>query len=204
MKANEINSPTKSFLEELPRQWEWLLALGLLLIVTGTIGIGMAFYVTLASVLVYGGFILAAGLLQLWQGIKAKEITWSGRTQHFLVALLYLAIAGLIIWDPIAASAGLTLFLAVLFAVIGVVRIIDAIHYRRRRWQWVWLAIAGVINLILAMIIFLNWPFSGLWVIGLFVAIEMIINGWLLTFFAWEVRKNEQKKVATPPASSAS
>lgn len=196
MKTEETydkNFQTEAVLQELPRQWGWLLALGILIVVLGTVGTGMTFYVTLASVLIYGGFILGAGILQLWQGIQAKETAWSGRTQHFLVALFYLAIAALIIWDPIAASAGLTLFLGALLAAIGVVRIIDALRYRRSGWQWVWTLIAGILNLILAAIILFNWPFSGLWVIGLFIAIEMIINGWLLIFASLEVRKKDQK-----------
>jgi uncharacterized membrane protein HdeD (DUF308 family) len=196
MKTEETydkNFQTETFLEELPRQWGWLLALGILMVVLGTIGMGMAFYVTLASVLIYGGFLLGAGILQLWQGIQAKKTAWSGRTQHFLVALFYLAIAALIIWDPIAASAGLTLFLGAMLAAIGVVRIIDALRYRGSDWQWAWTLTAGIINLILAAIILFSWPFSGLWVIGLFIAIEMMINGWLLIFASWEVRKKNQK-----------
>jgi uncharacterized membrane protein HdeD (DUF308 family) len=184
---------TETLLEELPRQWGWLLTLGILMVVLGTLGMGIAFYVTLASVLIYSGFLIGAGILQLWQGIKAKETAWSGRTQQFLVALFYLAIAALIIWDPIAASAGLTLFLGALLAGIGVVRIVDALRCRRAGWQWTWTLIAGILNLILAALILFSWPFSGLWVIGLFISIEMIINGWLLIFVSLEVRKKDQK-----------
>jgi uncharacterized membrane protein HdeD (DUF308 family) len=184
---------TKVLLEELPRQWGWLLALGIFMVVLGTIGMGVAFYVTLASVLIYSGFLIGAGILQLWQGIKAKETAWSGRTQQFLVALFYLAIAALIIWDPIAASVGLTLFLGALLAGIGVIRIADALRCRRSGWQWTWTLIAGILNLILAAIILFSWPLSGLWVVGLFISIEMIINGWLLIFVSLEVRKKDQK-----------
>ncbi|MGZ8192431.1 MAG: HdeD family acid-resistance protein [Methylobacter sp.] len=184
---------TKVLLEELPRQWGWLLALGILMVVLGTIGMGVAFYVPVASVLIYSGFLIGAGILQLWQGIKAKETAWSGRTQQFLVALFYLAIAALIIWDPIAASVGLTLFLGALLAGIGVIRIADALRCRRAGWQWTWTLIAGILNLILAAIILFSWPFSGLWVIGLFISIEMIINGWLLIFVSLEVHKKDQK-----------
>ncbi|MDD5580150.1 MAG: DUF308 domain-containing protein [Methylobacter sp.] len=196
MKTNETyneNFRTETLLEELPRQWGWLLALGILMVVLGTLGMGMAFYVTLASMLIYGGFLLGAGLLQLWHGIKTNETAWSGRTQHLVVALFYLAIAALIIWDPIAASAGLTLFLGALLAGIGVVRLIDALRCRRAGWQWAWPLVAGILNLILAAIILFSWPFSGLWVIGLFISIEMIINGWLLIFVSLEVRKKDQK-----------
>ena len=38
----------------------------------------------------------------------------------------------------------------------------------------------GVISLLLGILIWRRWPVSGLWAIGLFVGIEMLLNGWSL------------------------
>ena len=61
----------------------------------------------------------------------------------------------------------------------GIFRIVVAIVIRFQ--NWVWLLLHGAINLLGSRIsIWQNWPLSGLWVIGLFVGIDMIFNGWSL------------------------
>ena len=186
--------------EELPRRWGWLLALGLLMIFTGTLGLWMAFYLTLASVIVFGSFMLAGGVLQLIQGFQSGERAWGGRLQHLLIALLYIVTGGLIVYDPLTASTALTLVLAGLFGAMGALRIYHALRYRRHHWGWVAPMSAGLIDIALAAIIVVQWPVSGLWVIGVLVAVEMIMNGWLLTLIALAARKGAHAETRQPQA----
>ena len=112
-----------------------MLALGVFMIVAGTIGLLVSNLLTLTSILIFGGLIFAGGILQIVQGVQAREKDWIGRLQHFFIAILYL-IGGLIItWDPLAASLVLTIILASLFAVIGVIKISYAIYCKRRQWR---------------------------------------------------------------------
>ncbi len=185
-----MNDITENLIyEELPRKWGWLFVLGLLMIFLGTLGIYLSVWVTLATVLVFGGFVLAGGVLQLIQGLKMKEERWAGRLTHFFIALLYILMGGLIIYDPVGASLGITLAIAALLVVIGGVRISYAFKCRKQKWGWVLPLVFGLIDLVLATIIFIGWPVTGLWVIGLFVSIEMIMNGWYLTLLGMLVRK---------------
>lgn len=191
---NEIIENTDLQPKELPTKWGWLLALGILMVILGTVGIFMSVWVTLATVLVFGGFALAGGIFQLIQGFKAKEEKWLGRLPHFLIALIYILMGIVIIIDPLAAGIGITLAIAALLAAIGITRIVYALKCRKQKWRWVLPLVIGIIDLILAVVIVINWPISGLWVIGLFVSIEMIMNGWFLVGLAF-VAKDLEKRI---------
>jgi len=168
------------------------------MIFTGTLGLWMAFYLTLASVIVFGSFMLAGGVLQLIQGFQSGERAWGGRLQHLLIALLYIVTGGLIVYDPLTASTALTLVLAGLFGAMGALRIYSALRYRRHHWGWVAPMSAGLIDIALAILIVVQWPVSGLWVIGVLVAVEMIMNGWLLTLIALaDARRPRRDPAAT-------
>ena len=41
--------------------------------------------------------------------------------------------------------------------------------------------------------IFAQWPQSGQWVIGLFLAIELIMNGWMLVMVALSARQYQHR-----------
>ncbi len=173
---------------ELPVKWGWLMALGAWLIISGSAGVVLAFYLTLASVIVFGALALVAGITQLWYGLAGKTHNWSGRALHLLVAIAYLALGGLLLWDPISGTLSLTLVLASFLLTIGIFRIIYAWQCRQRGWRWGWGVFGGVLDLILAGLIIYGWPATALWVIGLFVGIEMILTGWLLVDMALAVR----------------
>ncbi len=179
-------------LEELPRKWKLMMALGILMVIAGVMGLYVAVVVTLVTVLFYGGMLMAGGVLSLVHSFQVKEKKWHGRMTNILVALLYIGLSIVIFINPVAASAALTLVLGGLFLFIGVLRIVYGIRCRKNGWKWLLPVIAGIIDCILALVIVLNWPVSGLLVIGLIVSIELIMNGWILTLTALATRKLEK------------
>ena len=185
---------------KLPQKWGGLLTLGIVMLALGTIGLGMTVALTLGTVLVFGGFLLGGGILQLIAVFRDAESGWKGRVFHFVTALLYILMAALIIYDPVGASAGITLFIAALFIALAVNRFSTAWQNRKQGQGWALPAIAGVADVVLAAIIVGQWPVSGLWVIGLLVAIELLFNGWLLVLVALAARK--QQKAGTTTAQS--
>ncbi len=188
---SNANSPQSLIveLEEFPRKWGWLLALGVVMVLAGCVGLYFVTAVTLATVLLYGGMLFSGGILSLFYSIRVKESKWHAKLFNILLALLYVVASIIIFMNPVAASAALTLVLAALFFVIGVLRVIHGFRCRTKGWRWVLPVLLGVVNWLFAIIIILSWPISGLWVIGLFVSIELIMNGWMLTFTALVVRK---------------
>ncbi len=184
---------------ELPISWGWFLALGVGMVAFGMLGVGFAFYLTLASVLMFGIFAVVSGVLQLGHGIASKEDIWSGKALHLLIALIYILFGGMLLWDPLSGSISLTLVLAIFLIGIGISRISYAWKCRSRGWKWKLMLAGGGINLLLAGLILYGWPGTAFWIIGLFVAIEMMINGWLLIAIALAKRKliHEEKNAST-------
>jgi len=172
---------------EVQRHWGWILAIGIIFVVLGLIGLGMTFAVTMASVLMYGILMLLGAGAQFVNAAKGRG--WKGVIFHVLIALLYLVAGVAVIINPVGASIILTLLLAGALIVVGFVRIVMGFQLRGFR-NWFWPIVGGVVSIILGGIIFANWPISGLWVIGLFVSVELIVNGWSYIFIALAGKKS--------------
>ncbi|HTY00055.1 MAG TPA: HdeD family acid-resistance protein [Bacteroidota bacterium] len=160
---------------DLKKNWGWILALGILLLILGTIGLCMTLFVTLASVFSIGVLLLVGGGAQIVHAFKAKG--WKSIVLSVLIAILYIVSGIVVIGNPVAASAVLTLMLAGAIIGIGVLRTVMGIHLRGFK-NWIWPVLSGIIAILMGAVIILQWPISGFWVIGLFVAVEMIMNGW--------------------------
>ncbi|MBK1649703.1 HdeD family acid-resistance protein [Rhabdochromatium marinum] len=175
------------------KNWGWLLALGIVSLVLGTFGFYMTFALTLASVLFFGVLILGAGILQLVHVVTCKG--WKSVLWHALIALLYV-VAGIdIIMNPERASVVLTLVLAAILIAVGVLRSLMAFQLKPVATGWFWPLLSGLVSILLGGMIIAEWPVSGFWVIGLFVAIELILSGWSTVFVALAARRAAQDDV---------
>jgi len=161
-------------LHEVRDHWWAFLALGIALAVIGTICIVHPFFASLASVVFLGFLLLAGGIAQIVSSFWAGK--WSGMLMHLMVGVLYGIVGFMIIDAPAENTLLLTKVLAIFLIVIGVLDILSALIQRFHGWGWVLLN--GGITLLLGLLINRQWPSSALWVIGLFVGIEMIFNGW--------------------------
>jgi uncharacterized membrane protein HdeD (DUF308 family) len=166
------------------KSWGWFLALGILQMVLGIVAVDFAFTATLASVVTLGIVLLIAGGAQTAAAIWARD--WRGFFLFLLLGLLYAAAGFLTIQSPLLAAESLTLMLAALFLVGGTFRIVVALSERFPYWGWV--LANGAITVLLGIAIWRQWPASSLWVIGMFVGIDLIVNGATWTFIAVGVR----------------
>ena len=179
---------------DLAHNWAWLLAQGIFLVILGTIGLGMTIWLTLASVFIFGVFLVIGGGVQIFQTFKCRG--WGSILWHGLIAVLYVLAGSSIMADPRAASTLFTLLLAGALVGIGVMRLIMAFQLRGVK-NWFWPLIGGIAAIFLGVMILARWPVSGLWVIGLFVAIEMIFSGWSAIFIALAAKEVGRKYAPT-------
>lgn len=170
---------------DLSRNWKWLLVVGIVCIVLGIVGLGITFLLTLASVLYFGILMLLAGGTQLFQAIKCSG--WRSVVSHVLIGLLYVLAGLMVVTRPLLASVVLTGTLAGMLLVIGVLRCVMAIQHRAMQ-GWGWALVGGIVTVMLGLIILTRWPLDALWVIGFFLALELIVNGWSLVFIAVAAR----------------
>jgi uncharacterized membrane protein HdeD (DUF308 family) len=167
--------------------WGWLLGLGILFIILGTIGLAMLVGLTIVSMLFFGILLIIAGITQAIDAFKYKQ--WKGVFWQAFIAALYIIGGCIVIYDPLLASTLITAFLATVLIIIGISRILMALFLRDVK-GWGWVLVAGLAALILGLLILAQWPVSGLWFIGLLIAIELIITGWTYILIALSVPKN--------------
>lgn len=161
-------------IEEVRNNWGWFLAFGLLLIALGVGVISSSYYATVFSVVLFGIFLLAAGAVQIVQAFLAQK--WTGFFLTLLLGILYLITGFICVAKPAVAAINLTLWIAAFCFIVGIFRMITSLILRNDQWGWVFFN--GLITFILGAMIFSDWPLSGLWVIGLFIGIDMILTGW--------------------------
>jgi uncharacterized membrane protein HdeD (DUF308 family) len=102
-----------------------------------------------------------------------------------LSAVLAILIGAFLVWRPFAGVVTLTLALAAFFAAHGIVQILTSLDHRQLfPRSWLWLAISGVADLILAGIIIAGWPGSVAWALGLLIGINLFMSGVALVMTA--------------------
>jgi uncharacterized membrane protein HdeD (DUF308 family) len=176
---------------QLSKRWGWVVAFGVLSTILGIIGLGMTFGLTLAGVLVFGVLLVIGGGFQLVDAFMGKG--WRGTLLQAAIAVVYLIAGVLMIFDPAGAAIALTLILGAALLTVGALRIAIAIQHRGER-GWKWAVAGGIASLLLGGLILLEWPTSGLWVIGLFIALELLINGWTAIFIGLAARRAKQRR----------
>jgi uncharacterized membrane protein HdeD (DUF308 family) len=171
-------------LEAIRGNWGWILALGIIEIVVGTLAIAMPFAGSLASIVVLSTLLIVAGIAQLVGAFWTRD--WSGFFLNLLMGVLYLAVGLVFLRHPADALKFVTLLLACALMVSGLFRIIGSLMYQFPQWGWTLLS--GIINLILGIYIYGLWPLDSIFVIGLFVGIDLIFTGWTWVALALAVK----------------
>ncbi|ASJ03665.1 hded protein [Thermococcus profundus] len=160
---------------EVEKNWVWMLGLGLIFITLGTAGLMILPLLSITSVAVFGAFMIAGGILQTVQGItKAKE--WKSRTLHIVMGAIYVLGGIFAVINPVLATAIYALFLGLALIFIGFLRIAVAFQNRDVS-QWALMSLSGILTVFLGLMIVLQWPWSSLWAVGLFISTDMILAG---------------------------
>src|SRR5271165_897522 len=163
-----------SRLESLRGKWGWILTLGIVYLTTGFIALGSIVSATAASVFIVGIMMLIAGIAEVINSFQIKA--WGKFLFWLLLGALYI-VAGLVTFEnPLLAAATLTLILGVVLIASGIMRIILALSMQQEN-PWIWIAVSGLLTLIVGLVILARWPVSSLFVLGLFLGIDLVFAG---------------------------
>jgi len=179
---------------ELKKNWAWMLSLGIVMVMLGVIGLGMTVLFNEIVVMYFGFLLLFGSGVQLMQAFRAEA--WKGRVWHVLIALVYIVGGIIAVTEPVIAGMTFALLIAWTLIVIGVLRLFMALQMRGAA-GWLWTLLGGVLSVVLGVMIINEWPQSGLWVIGLFVAIEILFAGWSQIMIALAAKNYTAKDAAT-------
>ena len=178
---------------ELKKNWAWMLSLGIVMVILGVIGLGMTVLFNEIVVMYFGFLLLFGSGVQLMQAFRAEA--WTGRVWHVLIALVYIVGGIIAVTEPVIAGMTLALLIAWTLIVIGVLRLFMALQMRGAA-GWLWTLLGSVLSVVLGVMIINEWPQSGLWVIGLFVAIEILFAGWSQIMIALAARNYTAEDVS--------
>lgn len=159
---------------------------GLIFSLLGIIAIALPGVFTLGTELFIGVLFLAAGLVQGWRTFQTKGVP--GFVWSLIVALIYV-IAGLtLILKPVTGVLTLTFILTIFFVINGIANIILGFEFKPYG-VWAWRLVSGILSLLLAYLIYADWPGSAIWVIGLLVGINLLFVGITQLVLAFSVPK---------------
>jgi uncharacterized membrane protein HdeD (DUF308 family) len=174
--ANAVQKHSTAFIVE-----------GIILVILGMLAILVPLFATITVTIILGWIFLASGIMGLittFRGRQAPGFWWS-----LVSALIAIAVGLILLAEPITGAVSLTWVLIVFFVVEGVATIMYALEHRRElSGRWEWMLVSGIIDLVLAGIIFAGLPGAAAWALGLLVGVNMVFGGVALVAIALHAR----------------
>jgi uncharacterized membrane protein HdeD (DUF308 family) len=170
-----MNAPQPSLnaeLEQLRGKWGWIVGMGVVLTILGMVALGSVVAATVVSVWTVGVMMIVGGIAEIIHGMAVK--TWGKAFMWVVLGALYVLAGIFTFMNPLWASAILTLFLGAALAASGIVRIVMAFQMVEGK---IWGVLSGLVTLLLGAMILLKWPESSLYVIGIFLGVDLIFAG---------------------------
>jgi uncharacterized membrane protein HdeD (DUF308 family) len=166
------------WLERAHKNSAWLVALGILQIVFGVVILGAPLAGGLAVTLVIGMVMIFAGIARLVAAFAADSFGIGALA--FLWGLLVVVTGFYIFTNPGVGLVTLTLVLSMLFFVNGLTECVAAFHVKPAR-GWGWMLTGGVVSILLAFMVWRQFPFSGIWLVGTLLGVNLLMSGMTTT-----------------------
>lgn len=132
-----------------------------------------------------GVMMIVAGAAEIGMGWHMKN--W-GRLILLCAAGAFLLVAGVLcVLNPLLAASALTLCLGAGLCATGLVRIYVASQMGSDT-PWRIAVLSGLVTFILGVIIIASWPVNSRYVLGLFLAIDLVFYGVALSGLAFQLR----------------
>jgi len=168
------------------KYWFLWMVVGLLSIAAGVVALANPFAATLTAELIAGYMFLAIGVLTLISAFQDQG--WGARIWALLLGVLITVFGFNLVTKPLEGIVQLTLIVAALMMIMGIFRIVIALTPMAAGAR-VFLIVAGLVSILLSIMIFANFPWSSVVVLGIFLAIELISNGISMVFLALDRRE---------------
>jgi uncharacterized membrane protein HdeD (DUF308 family) len=168
----------------------WSLVLGVLFVLFGILAIAEPFMAAVALNTFVAWVLIFVGILHIiagFQGHGGTNLAWK-----LLIGAAYIFFGGYLLLHPVIGVASLTLLLAILFLVEGVLDLILWWKMRSLRGSF-WILLDGIVTLILGGMIYVHWPSSSVWALGTLLGVGFIMSGVTRIMMSIAVRKVASK-----------
>jgi uncharacterized membrane protein HdeD (DUF308 family) len=156
--------------------WVLYLVEGIVLVVLGVLAILVPPIGTLAVTFLFGWLLLISGIIGLITTLAARHAP--GYRWSLLSAVLGIVAGIVLLVFPIGGALSLTFLLIAFFLLEGFATIMFALeHSRQLSGRWGWMLASGIVDVILAAIIFAGLPFTAAWALGLLLGINLVFGG---------------------------
>ena len=152
----------------------WIAALGVVFVIGGAIALSSIAMTTVVSVFLVGVIMVVCGVAEVFNALQLRS--WGKMAFWLLVGLLYIVAGILTFENPLLAAKALTLFLGASLIVAGIAKIIVASDTKGRP-SWYFIVLGGVVTLLVGAVILAKWPFGSLYILGIFLAVDLIVTG---------------------------
>jgi uncharacterized membrane protein HdeD (DUF308 family) len=160
--------------ESMATKWAWFLLLGVVLIACGAAAVILPAASSIAASVVLGVALAIGGLTRIIEALQVKE--WAGRTWQLLLGAVEVVGGILIYLNPLKGAFAITLLIAVVFLIQGLLQIALASRvYPRVGWGW--LFVAGLIALCVTGAMVMKLRFTGFYTPGTIAGIALIVGG---------------------------
>ena len=184
--TTDFESIRRQLASTIHTHWKLFLAQGIVMMVLGFLAIAVPNLATLAVEIFVGWLFFVGGIFRavsVWHSRQAPGFAWS-----LLTAVLSVVLGLILILRPLEGALTLTMVLVAFFVIEGIASIIGAIEHRQHLRSWGWVLVSGIIDLLLAYLIWQGWPSSASWAIGLLVGVDMLFLGLSLVMTALAAR----------------
>jgi uncharacterized membrane protein HdeD (DUF308 family) len=184
---NDIARVQAAVATSLHAHWKFFLIEGIVLLALGVAAIGVPPVATVAVAILIGWLVLVSGIVGLIATIRARGAPGFGWS---LLSAIIGIVAGVVLlaW-PLSGAFSLTVILTVFLVIEGIASIMYALDHRREHTpRWGFMLVSGVVDLVLAGMIFAGLPATAAWAIGLLVGINLVFGGVALIAMALHAR----------------
>ena len=170
---------------EMIHNWGWFLAFGIVLLLLGVAAVVRSVSATVASMVFFGWLLVFAGLIEFVDAFMVGQ--WAGFFLHMLAAILFGITGFMMVARPVISAEAVTFLMSMFFLFAGFYQVIASLWTHLSGWGWQ--ALNGMVAAVMGFLLLAQWPASGLWVIGLFVGIDLIVLGWTWITLALDLHK---------------
>ena len=182
---SEVQTVESEFVEVIKQNATLTVVTGVVMLICGFLAVGAPLAAGVSVTIFVGVLLAVGGISQCFLAFKAGA--FGQGLMMFIIGALTAIVGFYMTGQPVAGLASITLFLAAYFIVTGIFDAIAAFQVRPAA-GWGWMLFNAIVTLVLGLMIWRQFPLSGVWAVGVLFGVKLIFGGWSLIFIGRSVR----------------